>query len=153
MTKLYFQNLATWRPSDRIDGVLLPANAAIVWTGPELAAFGLYRASPPAEIPEGKQPGNAVEWDGEGVRYVIEDIPPPPAAEVSAAQAKLALEAAGLLDEIETVIASHPVRAVRIWYADANTWVRTHPYIAALGLEVDLDDQAIDALFEAAKLY
>lgn len=73
--------------------------------------------------------------------------------EVSAAQAKLALDAAGILDDVEAMIEAHPVRAVRIWFADANNWVRTHPYIAALGLEMALDDVAIDALFKAAKLY
>lgn len=71
-------------------------------------------------------------------------------SEVSAAQAKLALDAAGLLDDVEAVIAAHPVRAVRIWFADANVWERSHPYVAALGLEMALADVAIDELFAAA---
>lgn len=73
--------------------------------------------------------------------------------DVSAAQAKLALDAAAILDDVEGMIAAHPVRAVRIWYADANVWERGHPYVNALGLELDLDDEAIDALFAAASLY
>lgn len=70
---------------------------------------------------------------------------------VSAAQAKLALDAAGILDDVEVMIAAHPVRAVCIWYANANAWERTHPYVSALGLEMSLDDIAIDALFIAAE--
>lgn len=74
-------------------------------------------------------------------------------AQVSAAQAKLALDAAGLLDGVEAMIAAHPVRAVRIWFVDANVWERSHPYVSALGLEMSLDDNAIDGLFAAASLY
>ncbi|MCX5581311.1 hypothetical protein [Kaistia terrae] len=89
---------------------------------------------------------------------------------VSAAQAKLALDAVitfpgqeaeegvlvgrmTLLDDLEAVIAAIPVRAVRIWFADANVWERTHPYVSALALEMSLDDDAIDALFIAADRY
>lgn len=72
---------------------------------------------------------------------------------VSAAQAKLALDAAGILDDVEAMIAAHPVRAVRIWFADANIWERWHPYVAAFGLEMSLDDDDIDALFVVADLY
>lgn len=79
-------------------------------------------------------------------------VAPPPRvpAKVSAAQAKLALDAAAILDDVEAMIAAHPVRAVRIWFADANVWERSHPYLSALGLEMSLDDDAIDALFVAA---
>jgi hypothetical protein len=99
-------------------------------------------------------------------------VAPPPRvpAKVSAAQAKLALDAVitvpgeeveegvfvgkvTLLDDVEAVISAIPVRAVRIWFTDANVWERTHPYVSALGLEVSLDDDAIDALFVAADLY
>lgn len=72
---------------------------------------------------------------------------------VSAAQAKLALDAANILDDVEAMIAAHPVRAVRIWFTDANVWERWHPYVSALGLELSLDDDAIDALFVAADRY
>ncbi|MCX5580350.1 hypothetical protein [Kaistia terrae] len=91
-------------------------------------------------------------------------------ASVSAAQAKLALDAVitvpgeeveegvfvgrvKLLDAVEAMTAAHPVRAVRIWFADANVWERTQPYVSALGLEMSLDDDAIDTLFVAADLY
>jgi hypothetical protein len=153
MSALYLQNLTRWN-GERINGVLYPRNIGALWADAELAAIGLYRAYPPEAIPEGKQISSTVEWDGEGVRYVLEDIPPAmPVSEVSAAQAKLALDAAGLLDDVEAMIAAHPVRAVQIWFSDANTWERSHPYIAALGLEMDLDEDAIDGLFAAASLF
>ena len=79
--------------------------------------------------------------------------PPLTVTEVTAAQAKLAFDAAGLLDDVEAMIAAHPVRAVRIWFADANVWERSHPYVSALGAEMSLDDTTIDALFAAASLY
>lgn len=85
---------------------------------------------------------------GEPADYA--EPPSPIPNEVSAAQAKLALDAVGLLDDVETMIAAHPVRAVRIWFADANVWERWHPYVSALGLEMSLDDDAIDALFAVA---
>lgn len=92
-------------------------------------------------------------WGGE----VDLDAYGPPAvpvpAKVSAAQAKLALDAVGLLDDVTAMVAVHPVRAVQIWFADANDWERWHPYVPALGLEMSLDDDAIDALFLAADRY
>jgi hypothetical protein len=69
---------------------------------------------------------------------------------VSAAQAKIALSNAGLLDEVEAAISVHPYRAVRIWCADANQWERGHPYVQAIGAELGLAEQAIDDLFVAA---
>jgi hypothetical protein len=91
-------------------------------------------------------------------------------ASVSAAQAKLALDAVitvpgeeveegvfvgrvKLLDDVEAMTAAHPVRAVRIWFADANVWERTPPTSPRWASRCSLDDDAIDALFVAADLY
>ncbi|MET4636142.1 hypothetical protein [Kaistia defluvii] len=151
---IFFRDLTRWDPTVRIDGVLYPASIAWLWSDAEMAAIGLYRAKAPSVLPDGKQPGPAVEWAGEGVRYVLEDIPPAPIpSEVSAAQAKLALDQAEILDDVEAMIAAHPVRAVQIWFADANNWQRGHPYVSALGLEMALDEQAIDTLFVAAERF
>lgn len=153
MTQLYLSNATPWR-GERINGVLPPGNAAQLWSDAELAAIGLYRPQQPVTIPEGKQVSATVALVDGVVRFALEDIPPePPIDAVSAAQAKLALDAAGLLDDVEAMIAAHPVRAVRIWFADANVWERSHPYVSALGLEMSLDDDAIDGLFAAASLY
>jgi hypothetical protein len=112
----------------------------------------------PNGIPSGKQQVSSgvdgVELIDGDPMWILEDTPPgPPVSEVSAAQAKLALDAATILDDVEAMIAAHPVRAVRIWFADANAWERSHPYVSALGAEMSLDDDAIDGLFAAASLY
>ena len=74
-------------------------------------------------------------------------------ASVSKAQAQIALYNAGLLDQLELVIAGHPYRPVRIWYESANVWERKNPYVSLLGPELDLTEDEIDTLFiEAAKL-
>lgn len=72
---------------------------------------------------------------------------------VTAAQAKLALDHVEILDDVIAVIDAHPVRAVKIWFNDANEWERNHPYITALGIELGLDDEMIDTLFKSAKAY
>lgn len=71
-------------------------------------------------------------------------------SEVSAAQAKLALYDAGRLEDVEAIVTTHPVRAVQIWFENANNWQRRHPYVPALDVEMSLEDDAIDALFIAA---
>lgn len=82
------------------------------------------------------------------------DLPeaPPPlmTPTVSSAQARLALYNAGLLDDLEAIIAAHPYRPVRIWYEGANMWERTNPYVSILGPELGLTEEQIDALFIAA---
>lgn len=87
------------------------------------------------------------DW-GEPAAYAPPVAPAPTV--VSASQAKIALLDAGLLDGVEAVVAAHPYRPVRIWYADANEWHRGHAYVQALGAELGLTDQTIDRLFIAA---
>lgn len=69
---------------------------------------------------------------------------------VSKAQAQMALYNAGLLDQLEAVIAAHPYRPVRIWYESANEWLRSHPYVSMLAPELGITEEQIDALFVAA---
>lgn len=91
----------------------------------------------------------ANRW-GYGVE--VEHVEPVP-NKVSAAQAKLALDAAEILDNVTAMIDAHPVKAVQIWYVDANEWERWNPYVLALGLEMGLSDEMIDALFVSAKRF
>jgi hypothetical protein len=76
--------------------------------------------------------------------------PPPPVIRVSKAQAKLALLDAGLLEQVESIIANHTYAAIRIWYADSNDWDRNSPYVAAIAIELGIDESVIDDLFRAA---
>lgn len=72
---------------------------------------------------------------------------------VTRAQALMALFNAGLLDDLEAIIAAHPYRPVRIWFENANEWLRTNPYVNLMGPELGLTDEGIDNLFiEAARL-
>ncbi len=141
MTSLYFQDLIRWN-GERVNSVRLPANAATAWSDAELAAIGLYRAYPPAEIPEGKQPSAAVEWDGEGVRYVLEDIPPPPRRRVDKWLIIERVNAAGKAAEADALLNMPgnefakfrwlaPVESV--YFDDADTVAM----IVALGLDPD----------------
>lgn len=82
-----------------------------------------------------------------------EPEPTPAELRVSKAQALMALYNAGVLDDLEAIIAAHPYRPVRIWFENANEWLRTNPYVNLLGPELGLTDEGIDNLFiEAARL-
>ncbi len=71
---------------------------------------------------------------------------------VTRAQALMALYNAGKLEDLEAIIAAHPYRPVRIWFENANEWLRSNPYVNLLGPELGLTDEGIDNLFiEAAK--
>ncbi|MEZ2409839.1 hypothetical protein AB6806_23895 [Bosea sp. RCC_152_1] len=78
------------------------------------------------------------------------ELTSPPPVIVSRAQAQMALFNAGLLDDLETIIANHPYRPVRIWYESANIWERANPYVSMLAPELNLTEEQIDALFVAA---
>lgn len=71
---------------------------------------------------------------------------------VTKAQGMMALYNAGLLDQLEGLIANHPYPPVRIWFANANVWERDNPYIHSLGPELGLTEEDIDGLFQAASL-
>lgn len=75
---------------------------------------------------------------------------PKPVAQVTAAQAEMALYDAGLYDAYVSAVALHPYQPIRIWAAKANVWERKHPYIAAFAAEIGLTEDQIDTLFLAA---
>lgn len=104
-----------------------------------------------------------VQDDGDGpyIREWLSDAAQPSAEEIEAAgpvvpdtvtpaQAKIALYEAGLLNEVEALVADHPYRPVSIWWTSALAFERGHAYLNALGLELGLTDAEIDALFIAA---
>lgn len=70
-------------------------------------------------------------------------------ASVTAFQAKAALLAVGLLDDVEAAVAAAD-RLVQIAWASAATFERTSPTIAALAGAIGLDEAALDDLFRAA---
>ncbi|AWB21250.1 hypothetical protein DA075_10285 [Methylobacterium currus] len=97
-------------------------------------------------------PDVAEGWlvDGSAVQ-----APPAPArtpavvAEVSSAQAKIALSRAGHLSAVKDAV-KQAGGEVEIWYTDARTWQRSNAYVAQIGTALGLDAAAIDDLFAAA---
>lgn len=91
------------------------------------------------------------KWvNGKIVQYTGTSAPETFVTSVTAAQAKIALYHAGLLNAVEAAVARHPYPPVRIWYTDAREWERGFSYVQALGLEMGLTDAQMDALFLAA---
>lgn len=88
--------------------------------------------------------------------HTLADAPPPPPPpvphQVTTAQCRLALYDAGLLDDVEAMIATHPYPPVRIWFAHAQNWERNNPYVAAMAIELGLTEAQVDDLFRAAAL-
>lgn len=98
------------------------------------------------EVPDDSQ--NGWLWDGVAVK------PPEVLIEskilsVEMRQARLALLAAGLLDDVEQVIAGAG-RAAQIELEYAQTVQRNHPVIAVVQASQGLSDAEIDALFVSA---
>ena len=85
-------------------------------------------------------------------------VPAPPPVAINAVpqvvskfQAKAALRGAGLLSQVETLMAdpaADPL-AVLAW-TDAQEFRRTSPTVLSMGAALGLDDAALDALFTTA---
>lgn len=85
----------------------------------------------------------ALVWD-------TQPLPPPQAPRtVSRMQAKLALNAAGLLDDVETAVAAAS-RAVQIYWAEVSEIHRDHPILLEMTSAMGWTETQIDELFMAA---
>lgn len=82
---------------------------------------------------------------------VAEVADPPPAvpAFVSGMQLQQALDAAGMLDQVEAAVAAAP-RRVQIYWAKTSDFHRDHPELAALADGIGKTPAEIDAVFIAA---
>lgn len=151
MTPLYFQNLTRWN-GERVNGVRLPANAASAWSDAELEAVGLYRAYPPDVIPDGMRTNAAVEWDGAGVRYVLEPVPPVPWPELTQRQFWKVLALAGMHEDVMAAVDAMPLED-RIEATRATTYEHDHWLIQQFRPAFGLDDsQFRDLWFWGASL-
>ena len=100
--------------------------------------------------PSETKPHNLLAWlifDPDTLTFSGEPVPPqPPPVDmsVSAAQAKTALfnakqpDGTALLDKVEQIVANHPYKPVRIFYQNANFWLRGNPYVRAIAIETGL---------------
>lgn len=76
-------------------------------------------------------------------------VSPPPGV-VTMRQARLALLAAGLLDQVEDAIGEGSDRAAQIEWEYAATVERDSPFVAQLANLLQLDEKALDDLFVMA---
>ncbi len=105
-------------------------------------ACGFREAPPvPAHDPTLQKP----VWTG--AEWALEGIIP---TEVSRLQARLALLAAGKLDEIEAAIAAAADRTLAIYWQDTSHFHRDHPRLLALATSLGMSPAEVDALFLAA---
>lgn len=97
------------------------------------------------ERPSPDHVANADGSWGERPQYV------PP--KVTMRQARLALLGAGLLDQVETLLASlegPEGQAARIEWDYSSEVHRHKPFVQSLGVQLGLDDEQLDALFITA---
>ena len=139
------------------DGVFVGTTTAYespLEPGVWLIPGGCVTVAPP-EIP----PGSRARWTG--AAWVVEPIPTGPTvapadpaapvvpASVTAFQARAALLAAGLLDDVEAAVAAAD-RLTQTAWEYALAFERTSPTIAALAAAIGLTDQQLDDLFRVA---
>ncbi len=100
------------------------------------------------------QPGYAEEFlpdDDEAVVAFMAEINPTYRV-VTAAQAKVALFNADLYDAVIRAVAQTGYEPIRIYFESAAEWHSDHPYLRGLAAELELTDEQVIGLFEAAKL-
>jgi hypothetical protein len=81
--------------------------------------------------------------------------PPPPSvpATVTAAQLKMALQAAGILAAVSAAVAASPDPLVAIYWGNASSFDRADARVAALGAAAGQTPAQMDAIFVAAAQY
>lgn len=92
-------------------------------------------------------------WSYAGGDVVAPEVVAPVPAEVTMRQARLALLAAGLLDDVEAAIAGmdEPAKtAAQIEWEYSNALQRDNALVAVLGPALGLSENQIDSLFRAA---
>lgn len=103
-----------------------------------------------SQTPDGRWSDWQVSPDIPSLFYnPLANTPEPPV--VTPRQARLALLGAGLLDAVETELAKPENKAAQLTWEYALEVRRDDPLIAAIGAALQITDQQIDALFEAAK--
>ncbi|MDG9927414.1 MULTISPECIES: hypothetical protein [unclassified Pseudomonas] len=111
-------------------------------------------SSPPTDPNENPDYLEYKAWlAGGGVPIPADPLPATVPDEVTMRQAKLALLAAGLLDDVETALDGLPGdegRAARIEWEYSSVMRRDKPFVVAIGSAVGLSGEQIDQLFIAA---
>lgn len=84
------------------------------------------------------------QWNGSA----FQTYTAPPPSPVTAAQAKLALYGAGILDTVTTAANSNP--AFKIYFENATEWHRSNQYVNGLASQLGLTSAQVDDLFRTA---
>lgn len=108
----------------------------------------------PFEVPEGKQaigePSYEIEDNKVLETYEVEDLPTYIPDRVTSRQFKLALLAAGLIDQVEAWV-EQQTRAVQIAFEYSGTFVRTEPMMQAGFASLGFTEQQINDFFIMAE--
>ncbi|CAN5642982.1 hypothetical protein BH10PSE5_BH10PSE5_19510 [soil metagenome] len=125
-------------------------------TDEELASISAFKLDDP-EVTEGQEVDTqALDVDADGVPFwsvtLREATPPTPFVPqvITRLQAKLALNAAGLLDDVEAFVASAD-RSLQIYWTETSDIHRDHALITGSAEALRWSDDQVDALFIAAK--
>lgn len=165
MIKIH-NGIATRDPiPDFLIGLDAESLADLSWVGPEA---GVQDCAWLPEIDQSQPLGQYERYGaetltvGDGVVIVTREVVPWSAEEIATykkslvpkqvfmRQARLALLASGLLDDVEAVISASG-RAAQIEWDTASTVERNHPVVAIVQQQQSMTDEDIDALFIAAE--
>lgn len=93
--------------------------------------------------------GKVIDWSG--MQPVLADAPivKHVPQSVSRAQAKIALNRAGLLDQVNAIVAAADIETQLAWN-EALTFERSSPTVAKLAAALNLSSDQLDALFITA---
>lgn len=108
-----------------------------------------FRCEPVDEkLVDAEQITLGMEFDPE-TKSVRAYLPPAPDV-VTAAQAKVALWQAGLLDTVTAAASKAEYMPMKIYFENATEWHRGNPYVQGLAAELGLKDDTLDNLFRQA---
>lgn len=100
---------------------------------------------------EAQSAGKQIEPDGNGFPIAVDPPPPGPPQVVSRFQARAALHLAGLLEQVEALMAAPETDALwRLAWADAIEFRRDSPTLVAMAAALNLTDEQLDQLFITA---
>lgn len=95
--------------------------------------------------------GKVIEADADGFPIAVDPPPPGPPQVVSRFQARAALHLAGLLDQVEALMADPATDTLaRLAWTDAQEFRRTSPTLLAMSSALSLTDAQLDQLFITA---
>lgn len=95
--------------------------------------------------------GKVIEADADGLPVAVDPPPPGPPQVVSRFQARAALHLAGLLPQVEALMADPQTDTLaRLAWTDAQEFRRTSPTLLAMASALSLTDEQLDQLFITA---